>query len=234
MKNSRHNTTYFAIICLVLLIGIFSYLIFSLNKQYKVEETLTSKLDSIKIEERNSSMAVALLLGNLSMTYNYDNLVLPNFTVEDMKGNKFDIKELFQKSQYKLVFFFSYLHCETCISSALTEIESMSNDIKSENLIIIGEFANKRAMQAYLANHSLKLPIYFKKDSVKLGILDDENMPFLCMMRKDLKINHILIPIKEVPNQLMTYLKIMKDRYFINYDMQKGKVINDPRDESRS
>ena len=205
----------FEIVCILLVVGIFSFMIVSYNKLEQEKQSLESELESMKDEHGNSSMARALLLDNLSLMYDNDNITLPEFVVEDVNGNKLNVKSLFHENRYKLVFFFSYLHCETCISSSLNSIAKATQKITPDNVIIIGEFPNKRAMQAYLFGHSFELPMYFKNDSVNLGVLEEENMPFLCMMKKDMRINHMLIPIKEIPNQLNRYLESMKGRYFL-------------------
>lgn len=203
-------------ICFLLIIGMFTGVVVAYNKLSDKASKHHAQIKQLEEAHKKSSMSTALILNNLSMAYKYDNTTVPNYTIEDCYGKTCRLSDLLYDKKYKLVFFFSYLHCETCIANVLEKLATKKEDISIHDIVVIGEFENKRAVKAYLNNHQIALNVYFKTDGLHNEVLDEENMPFLCMMNKNLQLDHILIPIKEIPKQLDLYINCMTTRYLKN------------------
>ena len=50
--------------------------------------------------------------------------------------------------------------------------------------------------------------------NIRLGILDKENVPFLCLMNKDLKTTQLFVPIKEIQEHSEHFYRIPYVRFF--------------------
>lgn len=213
MKKILNN--YSDYICYLLVTGVFLYVIISYNNLYNQNIRQSIELKEYSEQYEKNTMAIDLLLDNLSMTYENDDKSFPNFKLVDVNKNKIELKDLLYEKEYKLVFFFSYLNCESCIDSALDNLVTIGREMNMKNnMLVICEFANMRAMKAFMDNHPFDIPMYFNIDSVKNNILENENVPFFCVMNKKLVAKHILIPIKEIPKQTRRYLNCIQKRYF--------------------
>ena len=51
------------------------------------------------------------------------------------------------------------------------------------------------------------MKLYVTHD-IRLGILDKENVPFLCLMNKDLKTTQLFVPIKEIQEHSEHFYRI--------------------------
>ena len=57
------------------------------------------------------------------------------------------------------------------------------------------------------------MKLYVTHD-IRLGILDKENVPFLCLMNKDLKTTQLFVPIKEIQEHSEHFYRIPYVRFF--------------------
>lgn len=56
------------------------------------------------------------------------------------------------------------------------------------------------------------MKLYVTHD-IRLGILDKENVPFLCLMNKDLKTTQLFVPIKEIQEHSEHFYRIPYVRF---------------------
>lgn len=155
-----------------------------------------------------------LLLDNSMLQYSYNEASMKNIKIYSDTDEELMLTDLLE-DDYKIVFKFSYLHCLSCVSSILNELDNMSKEIPKEKILILGEYENKRAFEAFKEGHKISLPIYYVNTNNDVGnnVLKKENMPYVCLLNKDLRIRHLLIPMKEIPIHIERYLKIMLKRY---------------------
>lgn len=185
---------YLDYICYLLVTGMFLYGFISYNNVYNQNIRQSIELKEYSEQHERNAMAIDLLLDNLSMTYENDSKSFPNLKLVDVNKNIIELKDLLYEKEYKLVFFFSYLNCESCIDSALDNLVTIGRDTNmKKNMLVICEFANMRAMKAFMDNHPFDIPMYFNIDSVKNNILENENVPFFCVMNKKLEAKHMYI-----------------------------------------
>ena len=152
-------------------------------------------------------------IGNMKLKYMYDNRPINNIKILNSKGETLHLSDLF-KEDYKLVFIFSSLNCTICVDKELENLIQFGNIIGNDHIVILGLSDTIRKLRAYMANKHINIPIYYVTHDTQLGILDKENVPFLCLMNKDLKTTQLFIPIKEIQEHSEHFYRILYNRFF--------------------
>lgn len=155
-----------------------------------------------------------LLLDNSMLQYSYNETKLSDIKIYNNDNESLMLSDLLE-DDYKIVFKFSYLHCLSCVSSILDELNIMANEISKDKILVIGEYENKRAFEAFKKGHKIPFSIFYVNNDCN-NILKDENMPYVCLLNKKMEIKHLLIPMKEIPIHSKRYLKIMVRRSMMN------------------
>ena len=198
-------------IFIIILLGflcITEFLLFQSNNQLR-------KIVSMK-ENQIASLAMDrnLLLDNFQMQYANNEYSLNDFSLSDTSDTKINLSELLDDN-YKIIFRFSYLHCSSCVEFELKNVMKIAQRIPKDRIIIIAEYDNKRGFTAFIKAHNITLPIYFLNENEHANnILQNENIPYVCLMNKQMKIEHLFIPIKEVPIYSERYYHNIIQRYF--------------------
>lgn len=197
-----------SIIILLVLLCISELFLFQKNNQLR-------KAVSVKVNQISSlGMDKDLLLNNMQMQYANNGNQLNDFSLTDTAGSKLKLSELLD-NHYKIIFRFSYLHCSSCVKFELKNIIEIAQKIPKDKIIIIAEYDNKRGFNAFTKAHNVTLPIYFLNENEHAdNILQDENIPYVCLMNKQMKIEHLFIPIKEIPIYSERYYHNIIQRYF--------------------
>lgn len=180
------------------------------NTQFeRIMQDLLRKNDLSKKEQ-------ILLLENAMLQYSYNEQPIEDFKLYDESGHSTNFSDLLNED-YKIVLKFSQYHCSSCVDYALKELKLMNNKISNDKILIIGAYENKRLFQIIKKKHSIDIPFYFLRtqdDSDK--ILNEENMPYICIVNKERITRDLLIPIKEIPYHIQKYFNIISRKYFEN------------------
>lgn len=113
-----------------------------------------------------------------------------------MEGKKMYLSSMLNKS-YKLIFKFNKNNCSSCIESELKSITNIAERIGNDRIIILTEGQGLRQVASFIKERNLKIPVYMISEG-KMDILEKENVPFVCVMNKDLRVELLFIPIKEL------------------------------------
>lgn len=171
------------------------------NRQYKGE-----------VEVSNSS--IVFLAHSASNMYKYEGHHIQDCVVEDNEGVNHKLSELLNGKSSKIVVFFSSQNCESCVSSMFRTLNEYYRDVNTDELVVVGEFANKRAAKAYVSKDPIPFTVYYKNDEQPIDVLDNESTPFMCVMKSDLIMHDVAFPVKEVPLYTHLYTKAMEEKYF--------------------
>ena len=161
-----------------------------------------------------ANLSKTLLVHSVACSYKYKDRHIQDFQIEDDSGNSYMLSDVLRIDSPKMVFFFSYLNCESCVAGIFDKLEECCSNIDKEDIVVVGEFANRRAVDAYLSREKMPFHVYYKNESQHINILEDENMPFICIMTSDMITRDLMFPVKEVPMYLKTYIEAMKNKYF--------------------
>ena len=131
-----------------------------------------------------------LLLNNMQMQYANNGYQLNDFLLTNITGSTLKLSNLLD-DHYKIIFRFSYLHCSSCVEFELKNIIEIAERMPKDRIIIIAEYDNKRGFSAFTKAHNITLPIYFLSENTHAdNILQDENIPYVCLMDKKMKIEY--------------------------------------------
>lgn len=183
---------------ILLIIILAANIAFTANMYFKnarVIETLSAR----KKKEKSGlqyEMLAELLAGNIKMHYANENRQLPDCQVTDILGNSSKLSSLFG-SDHKLVFKYSTKNCSSCIEAELGNVTKIAGKIGHDRCIILTEGKGLRQAAAFVKERDLKIPVYMIPEG-EIDILQKENMPFVCVMNKDLRTELLFIPMKEL------------------------------------
>ena len=196
------------IIVLLILLCISEFSLFQKNNHLrKLVSTKENQIGSLAMDKD-------LLLNNMQMQYANNGYQLNDFLLTNITGSTLKLSNLLD-DHYKIIFRFSYLHCSSCVEFELKNIIEIAERMPKDRIIIIAEYDNKRGFSAFTKAHNTTLPIYFLSENTHAdNILQDENIPYVCLMDKKMKIEHLFIPIKEVPIYSERYYHHIIQRYF--------------------
>ena len=130
------------------------------------------------------------------MHYANENRQLPDCRVTDIMGKSSKLSSLFGKD-HKLVFKYSTKNCSSCIEAELDNVTKIAGKIGHDRCIILTEGKGLRQVAAFVKERDLKIPVYMIPEG-EVDILQRENMPFVCVMNKDLRTELLFIPMKEL------------------------------------
>lgn len=153
-----------------------------------------------------------LLLGNMRMSYTYSNRILSDFHLKDLDGNETNFSSLLGENK-KICFKFSPQNCSSCIDFGMTYLKSILNVIPSDRVIVLASDGSKRELKTLMKAQEMTLPVYCVTSDVFDGFL--ENVPFFFVIDRQLCMEELFIPIKEIPEHSDAYFKIISMKYFL-------------------
>lgn len=115
------------------------------------------------------------------------------------------LKDVFQGKT--LVVRISQSHCQVCIETVIPMLKASG----IEDIVILADYTNKRFLKKFKENHEIEYRCFTIENSPRLPI-DDLNIPYLYVMDKNMQVDCLFIPHKEIPEQTERYLKTMAER----------------------
>jgi len=179
----------------------FVTLIVNINK-------LESEIKKCKHSNDKSELENTLLFNTMTLCYEIEGRTIPDMVLKNKENKEAKLSELLNTHEYKLVLFFSFFNCESCVTHAMHQIDKISKDLDNDKVIIIAQFENKRQFMSYLNAkkiNNLSVFYYDKTDSTF-----DIEQPFICLINKNMKTENFFIPIKEIPELSSAYLNAIK------------------------
>jgi peroxiredoxin len=205
MKNS---ITLIIACCLLGLILVFNIVNYKKNSKANIKLKMLN-IDLMVIGEKNMEYR-----NNLFLSLNFNNQFISDFSVENEKG-KILLSQL-TKSKSKLIFYFSDTGCERCYMNELSFIASDS--ILNKQIIIIGDFQNKRKYIGFINdNSSFSYNIYLIPSdfSEKFEIFNCKT-PVYFIIDNDFSIKHCFFPNSSLQEEKKYYFETLKKRGELN------------------
>jgi hypothetical protein len=107
----------------------------------------------------------------------------------------------------QLVFRFNEFTCQNCIFEEFSKLDSISNIIGKERIIVMGAYESDKDLNIVKRLNRVKLPIY----NVKIGDIncpiDNYNVPYIFILDKNYNAKNIFIPLKGSDNQSDEYYR---------------------------
>lgn len=198
------------ILCLLGVIGVFTvYGYFYLQEQ----KTLSGALNDIREEHGQKSVMIDLLTGNMKMYYTYNDRPLSDFDVITPEKQTVRFSSLLGE-ECKVVFKYASTNCPSCIDAELDRIVNLARHLRKDQLIILGEYANRRQFLASMKGRALDFPVYQVEANVFGDLLEKENVPFFFVTDRNMRLSDLFVPMKELPDFSELYYRIILKKYF--------------------
>lgn len=185
----------------------------ALNIKYipKAEQTPSDseeQLDSVMMYKT----ALDIFTQGVKSQYKYEGYHFKDVKIKDITGKEIFLSTLLDEN-YKVIFKFSKYNCNVCIEKEVDRLADLSKKVGKNSIIILSEGHSIRQTLAFVQDRKLDIKVF----TVPLGSMDDvmekENMPFLCVMNKEMTAKEFFIPIKELREYTDAYHQYIYEHY---------------------
>lgn len=175
-------------------------------------------------DERQDRMAESLSLLNkyyytLESTsllqFKYNDRILKDFIITDIDNIPHKLSSIFQGDEFKIILKISHRNCTPCVDNELENLYRISKKIGIDQIVVLCESGNMREFTAYFK--ALEYPFtcfYIAEENSLQDVIRQENVPFVFLMNRDLRIRNLFIPSKELPDYSKAYYNMMAIRYW--------------------
>lgn len=207
MKVSNNNSFWIILFSVLVILNIYS-----LYQKNEITQGFNEDLNALKSEYE---LYVQSLLNREIFRFNNEEIVInkeaeliPDYNKEE----KIKLKELVQNKRM-LVLNFSEITCKSCLESEIEKVKEISNEIGSENVLILSSYERDSDLLVFKRLNKLNLPIYNRKDD-NLGLqIDYSKVSVFLLDSASYKTEIFFIPEKETPKLSDKYYSTIK-RYF--------------------
>lgn len=166
---------------------------------------------------------------NKLITFHKIQYYAENCLINNIKLYNRDNKELFLQNilshSPQFIYYFSEKGCTGCFEPFLYKLDSLSNSIGSDNIIVISEFSNNRSFKKFIENKFNKINIYRTKE--KLGIINiqDYEYAYAFLTDSNRKAHKVIITDKSNVDFTDEYLKYTIDFFKYIESISKEQVV---------
>jgi len=198
---------YFLLIVLAIAILFNFYYLFSsqyLNTMIKQLEHINADQEQVILNQQsyNEELISHMQLYRSMSEFHID--LNAEIRLED--GSIKCIKDISSQTM-QLVFRFNEFTCQNCLFEEFRKLDSISNIIGHDKIIIMGAYKNDKDLHIVKRLNRVKLPIY----NVKIGDIncpiDNYNVPYIFVIDKNYNANNIFIPLKGNDKQIDEYYR---------------------------
>ena len=154
-----------------------------------------------------------LMMSAAKATWMYEGRVLNDFRVKDINGIEENLSSLLD-DEYKVIFVYSEHNCKVCVDNEVEKLADLASKIGSDRILILVEGSGLRQVLSYMIDRDIKTDVRLISSDALGDIMKNENMPWVCVMKKDMRIENFFIPIKEIPHYNDVYHDMVYKRYF--------------------
>lgn len=173
--------------------------------------------------ERHKRMAESLMLinkyyyileNNSLFQFKYNDRILSDFIIMDVNNTPHNLSSIFNGDEFKLILKVSNKNCTPCIDIELENLYRMSERIGMNKIIVLCEYDNIREFSAYFKTFQYPFACFYTESGNFHDILEQENVPFVFIMDRNLRIRNLFIPSKDLTDYSNTYYSIMAEKYW--------------------
>lgn len=154
-----------------------------------------------------------ILENNSLCQFKYNDRQLSDFTVTDIYNVPHKLSSLCNGDEFKLVFKISHKNCTPCIDNELEQLYRISEKIGIDKIVVLCESENIREFVAYFRAMECPFTCFYIEENSFGDILKDENVPFIFLMNRELKLRNLFIPSRELPDYAGAYYRLMISRF---------------------
>ena len=162
------------------------------------------------IDNRDKSITLSIF------QYHAENKNVTNVELYDCNNKNIFLADILS-NRPKLIYYYSEKGCLGCYEPFLYKLDSLSNSIGSDNIIVISDFSNHRSFMVSMNNKFKHLNIYRTKEKLEIISNKENDYAYAFLIESDMKAHKVIITDKSNTDFTSEYLNYMIE-YFKHVD----------------
>lgn len=151
------------------------------------------------------------------LQYHAENQEVKNIALYDKDNKKVFISDILSNHS-KLIYYYSETGCSSCFEPFLYKLDSITNLIGKDNIIVISDYANYRTFKASVNDKFKHINIYRITQKLDMIKTHDNDYAYAFLMKSDRKAHKVIITDKINTDFTDEYISYMTE-YFKQMDM---------------
>lgn len=127
-------------------------------------------------------------------------------------GDSLLIKNILN-NENKIVFYFNQINCESCVEAEIQHILKMPNLIRNKKLILLSKYNDMKELMLFKRINRIDSLQIFNLKNGKLNLpFEDHNVPIVFVVTKNLKLEYLFVPNKNVHGLSENYYKVISHK----------------------
>lgn len=156
------------------------------------------------------------------LQYHAENQQVDNVKLYDKNNKELFLQDLLS-NRPKLIYYYSEKSCTGCFEPFLYKLDSISNYLETENIIIISNFSNYRSLKASIKNKYKNINIYRTEEKIKIIDTSDYDYAYAFLIKANREAHKIIITDKINTDFTNEYLNYIADYFKYIHTTQHGK-----------
>lgn len=188
----------YILLAVLLFSNIYQYLAF--KKEVRVLLSMTEELNLSYTKQMAKKESIIYAMQEaIDMQLQYEGYALePNIILNDENHETYYLKDIIQENH--LIVRLRDTDCQPCVNALMTILQKQ----KESRIAFLIDYDNERFLHDMKEYHPQSQ--FYRVESLPMQI-DSLNVPYLFVLDKELKINHLFIPSIEKLNQTVRYLE---------------------------
>jgi hypothetical protein len=181
------------IMCLIILSAESMFMVYSYNNHIENKKQTTGIDDSF----------AKILVDNISFLRPFElqseeYALSPETIICNEDGQLFTFNDIFENDEFVLVYRFSEMHCDICITQHFMIFEELSSKINLNKLVLLSSYSNTKKIKILKHTYKFDFRIFNVMDDIGIP-LEKVNNPYFFVLNKNLKCHRFFTAIKENP-----------------------------------
>ena len=142
------------------------------------------------------------------LQYHAENQEIKDIMIYDKENKELPISDMLSNHS-KLIYYYSEKGCNGCFEPFLYKLNSISNSIGKNNIIVISDFPNYRTFKASVGDKFKNIDIYRISERPELIKAQDHEYAYAFLMKSDRRAHKVIITDKintDFTNEYLSYL----------------------------
>jgi hypothetical protein len=195
---------YISLIFILLLILINQAIYYRFKKQVQINKNISVSMETLVQNVEN----------NLNKQHQYEDIFIPDLTIETENDSLIKLKSLLLNGENKLLIHLPNLNCTNCYDSVNVLLYDFIN-YYSNYILLISTTKTKIDIIEFHKRTKIQIPIYrIPSESFQFFPLPKLNLLYMFILDSQFNVNLFYSPLPEIPKLTSNYLNILSSRYF--------------------
>jgi hypothetical protein len=213
MRSNKIENT-FVLIGIIILIGGIWIVVGQYSLQNHHIKKLERTISNLGAENKLIKQKINTMVQRLICQYENENIILDSDIEIWNSSEKLLLKDLLNKRNFPTVIFrYSELHCQECVNAQIKTLKDFANDIGYDNVLLLANYKNNNDLSVFKRLNQLRDMKIYQVDSLNISI-EEFNLPYVFVVDKNMSVQLLFIPDKELSDLDTEYYKIIKRKFF--------------------